>query len=473
MENIMANRNQKKSKAGKKMAGCLIFIILIVAGILFYQNALIKKYKYTYEKSEEVFKNPLMGYAPNADYIEAVGDNTLVYVEVKWRELEPEQGQYDFSAISEENNLERWREEGKNVVFRFVCDEPSDEEHMDIPDWLYELTGDGTFYDTSYGKGYSPDYNNEIFIDCHKKAIEALGKEYGQDSFFSYIELGSVGHWGEWHVKYDDGIKRIPSEEVCMQYVTPYLDAFPNVKFLMRRPFSAVSEYGMGVYNDMTGHKEDTEEWLSWIQDGGTYEEPERAMKLPACPDIWETAPVGGEFTSSIPMEEMLVTELDRTLSLLEESHMTFIGPMCPIACQEELTYPEETREVLGKIGYRYGVSEAEIRYNSLSKEATVTFTLENRGVAPMYFDWKVCLYQLDEKGEAEQRFETEILLSELAQGESAEAVVKADLTEWMEENDGELPTFAVGIENPDTGEPAVSLDMQTEKNELRYLLNP
>ena len=31
---------------------------------------------------------------------------------------------------------------------------------MDIPEWLYERTGDGVFYDTEYGKGYCPDYSN-------------------------------------------------------------------------------------------------------------------------------------------------------------------------------------------------------------------------------------------------------------------------------------------------------------------------
>ena len=87
-----------------------------------------------------------------------------------------------------------WKSKGKKVVFRFLCDLPGREAHLDIPDWLYEKTGDGTVYDCEYGKGYSPDYTNPLFVEYHKKAIEALGQEYGQDTFICYVQFGSLGH---------------------------------------------------------------------------------------------------------------------------------------------------------------------------------------------------------------------------------------------------------------------------------------
>lgn len=444
---------------------CLRKYVLAAAGILgtgmiIYGGLAMKNNRITYPRTEEVFYNPGMGFAPNADYMDAVGENTLVYVDVTWRELEPEEGVYDFAGIAEENYLDRWRSDGKNVVFRFVCDNPSGEEHMDIPDWLYEKTGDGVFYDTEYGKGYSPDYRNETFIEYHRKAIEALGKEYGRDDFFCYIELGSLGHWGEWHVKYDAGIPKIPSEEVCMKYVKPYLTAFPDAKLLMRRPFSAVSEYGLGIYNDMTGEPESTGEWLSWIENGSVYAETEKPMTLPACPKVWEQAPVGGELTSSLSMEDMLIFEKKQTLSLLGESHMTFIGPKCPTACGEELEYPEETAALRNMLGYRYGVSEMKISRRPWKKSIKVWMTFCNYGVAPMYFDWPVCLYTLDHKGTVTGRYQTEVKLSELPQDSSME--IKAELPEG---------SVAVGIENPRTGEPEVYLDMETEQKDFRYLL--
>ena len=162
-----------------------------------------------YEPSEEVFGNPLMGYAPCAWNAEVREDVSLLYMDVTWAELEPEEGKYNWEEIEKENQLDRWREEGKHIVLRFVCDVPGAEKHMDIPEWLYKKTDQaGTWYDVEFGKGFSPDYNKEQFIAYHRKAVEAMGEHWGQDGLISYIELGSLGHWGEWHVNYSEGIQR-------------------------------------------------------------------------------------------------------------------------------------------------------------------------------------------------------------------------------------------------------------------------
>lgn len=447
----------------------MVTIVLLFISVVCISMFYIKKTStYTYEKTGEILYNPMMGFAPVADYVEAVGDNTLVYLPVTWRELEPEEGQYDFDSINEQYQLERWKSLGKQVVFRFVCDNPSDEKHMDIPDWLYEKTGDGFFYDGDYGKGYSPDYTNETFIGYHEKALEALGKEYGQDSFFYFIELGSLGHWGEWHVKYDEGIRRFPSEAVCLEYVRPYLKAFPNARLLMRRPFSFVKDYKMGVFNDMTGDAEDTAAWLSWIQQGGLYEEAEEPMALLAVPDIWKTQPVGGEFSSGMAMEDYLTGSLSQTIKLLKQTHMSFIGPQCPIANKEFKEYPEEVKQVLEHVGYRYRIPGVRLEYNRLTKNLSVKFVIENNGAAPIYEKWPLFLYVLDEAGEVKGRYETNADLSSLLDGDSQKICITLPLTL---QNDA-FPELAVGIENPATGTPAVALDMKTRVENGYYYLN-
>ena len=448
---------------------CCVSVLVILIAMIAVRRIIPSK-TCTYGDTGEVYNNPMMGFAPNADYVEAVGNNTLVYVDVTWRELEPLEGVYDYERIEEDNFLEMWRRLGKKVVFRFMCDEPSDVEHMDIPDWLYEKTGDGTFYDTLYGKGYSPNYANETFIEAHARAIEALGRRYGQDSFFCFIELGSVGHWGEWHVKYDEGIKRLPGEDVLLRYVTPYVSAFPDAKLLMRRPFSYVADLGLGVYNDMTGHEEDTDEWLEWLWDGGTYSEPETPIELTAVQEVWDNAPVGGEFTSSYSMEYMLTENLCKTLELIEKSHMTFIGPKCPIACDEEIRFPDEVSRVKKSLGYRIGVNRCRISYNRITKNAKVLISLKNYGTAPMYKDWKVCLYLMGEDGQIIERYETDIELTKLAGGERTECTVKAAMPGNAMYSDG-VPVFFIGIENPDTGQPEVYMDMDSPRRGFCYCL--
>jgi hypothetical protein len=52
---------------------------------------------------------------------------------------------------------------------------------------------------------------------------------------------------------------------------------------------------------------------------------------------------VGGEFTSSLSMQDMLGKELPRTLHLLEASHMSFLGPK---TASIKYVYPVIIREL-------------------------------------------------------------------------------------------------------------------------------
>ena len=66
-----------------------------------------------------------------------------------------------------------------------------------FPRWLYDKTGgNGAYYSYSGKQGYSPDYADPVLIEAHRKAIAALGEHFGQDTFVGYVELGSLGHWG-------------------------------------------------------------------------------------------------------------------------------------------------------------------------------------------------------------------------------------------------------------------------------------
>ena len=395
----------------------------------------------------------MTGFAPVADYTKLAEKYSLVYVDVTWRELEPEEGVYAFAEIDKSNNLEKWRADGKRVVFRFVLDKPRDTAHRDIPDWLYEKTsGAGYAYDNSYGKGFSPDYGNNIVIEGHAKAIKALGEYYGKDDFFAYVELGSLGHWGEWHVNYGEGIPKLPNEEVRDQYIQPYRTAFPNAQILMRRPFTPCKVYGFGVYNDMTGDAEATEDWLDWINKGGKYNQTGESNAIQAVPEIWNKAAVGGELTSSVSMDWLLRYHLNETLDLIKKSHMTFIGPKIP----ESDIYNEGAGEVLKNIGYRYRIEKVSARISLNGRNLKVRLNWINDGVAPLYWDWDVYLYLLDSENNVVEKSQVDIKLSELTEGKKI--TTNSLITIWNKQDSSYK--LCIGIVDPNTGEPAVKFAM-------------
>ena len=407
-----------------------------------------------YKESQTAFGNPLMGYAPSAWYNEVSEDISLLYMDITWAELEPEEGVYNWASIDEENQISRWRKEGKHLVLRFVCDIPSDEEHMDIPEWLYEKSGEaGRWYDGEYGKGFAPDYNNPTIISCHEQAVKALGEHFGQDGLISYVELGSLGHWGEWHVNYSEGIQRIPREAVRDKYILPWTEAFPDAMILMRRPFAAVEKYGFGLYNDMTGQPEATQSWLGWINNGGEYDQTGEKNVIVPMKDFWKTAPSGGEFTSSLSMEEMLDTNLSGTVEMIREAHTTFLGPKIP-----DENYVDGYKEVLKNMGYRLWISMAELK--NTAKGSRLKLTWENSGVAPMYKEWPVYVYIEDESSKLVEKSRISIKISSLLPGEKATTLTALE-TERLNSLLEKGYRLSVGIEDPMTELPCVRFAME------------
>lgn len=397
------------------MAAVLVLAVMAGAGEpLPAQDA--QTIRKTFSYSAEAFGNPLMGYAPSAWHDTVSDDVTLLYVDITWRELEPEEGVFAWEEIEEENQFDRWRLEGKHIVLRFVCDLPGDEAHMDIPDWLYKKTGGaGTAYHNSYGYGFCPDYSNSKFITYHQKAVDALRERYGQDTFVSYVELGSLGHWGEWHIKSSEGLPEMPEQEIRAQYVRHWVDAFPHAMILMRRPFAEAAQYGLGLYNDMAGDKKSTTEWMDWIQNGGEYDQTDEEGALVPMPDAWKTAPVGGELTSSTSMQRLLSTNLSDTIALIRDTHTTFLGPQVA-----DTKYSKGYDSLLENMGYRIWISDVALS-PGLSGGIRVDLTWQNSGVAPFYADWPTYVQVVDSNGRIVEWVAVDIALSGLLPGETVQ----------------------------------------------------
>lgn len=449
-----------------------------------------------YRSSDAFFVNPLIGYMQNAEESEPYTETSLVYIDLTWRELEPERGQFNWDAIAETNHLSRWRAEGKHAVLRFVCDLPGEEAHRDIPDWLYAMTGDGMDYAIDYGRGYCPDYANAVFRKEHHRALREIGRYFSENwgAFVAYVELGSLGHWGEWHVKYADGLPYLPKTEIRKEYVEAYVAAFPNARLLSRRSFQEMPE-GTGIYNDVMGNVPETERLLRELSEGADFGSAQEEDAIRPLPDIWNSAPVGGEYTSSLSMENMLNRDFRSTLKLIEASHPSFLGPKIPdmrggADDDEQLsaTALRNARRIQGMLGYRYRVTEIRISdaatddgaLATLYKQLTgqmddtqaykcVRVTLRNDGRAPMYFDWPVKLYLVKDG----DRMPCSayplggLQLTKIPEDSETSAEVLIPAAELEAEN----TQLYIGIEDPESGKPSVQLAMDVPTLDGMYLL--
>ena len=418
-----------------------------------------------YPASDATLQNPFIGNAVWAsDTPEHEQPFTLVYADLTWADFEPAEGRFDFAGFEERNQLALWRTLGKRVIFRFVMDVPGSRKHMDIPEWLYQATGkDGSAYHVTYGRGYSPNYANPLLIQAHADAIAALGERYGADPLIAYVELGSLGHWGEWHVH--EQIGDMPPRDVCEQYVLPYFEAFPAAKLMMRRPFAIAAQRGMGLYNDASGSPQSTQIWLDWIRLGDGNGTADGNRLLLPMPDAWRTAPIGGELATTEKREKLLGLLFAQTLDLFTQSHTSWIGP----GSFSEVPRDGETQEALDRlmntVGYRLRVDRCTAA-DAPSGGLSLRLVWQNDGIAPFYFDWQPSL-RIDGADGSRAVLPLPFRLPEVQPGEAftVETTLPGNLLP------AEGCTLSVGIVDPATDEAGVMLAMITDEKALWYTL--
>lgn len=430
------------------LAGCAAALVALVfpGGAFADQIAHV-----AFSESGEAIVNPYMGYAPWADSLaeEYVPepDVSLAFALLSWREFEPQKGVYDFDSFEARNNLAHLRRHNVRLVIRVVCDYPGPAEHMDIPQWLYDETGGaGAFYRSGDLAGFAPDYENSYILERHALMIRALAERYDDPSVVAFIQLGSLGHWGEWHHSLMP-VARFPGEEISEQYAGHYLDAFQRVKLQMRRPVKAVNTAGMGLYNDMMGHAQATNLWLDWIADSNMA-------------DFYLDAPSGGEFASTHALEDYFGPMYAGVKKMIVDSHATYIGCAAPKDGQRK----ENADDLLKTLGYRFTAVLAS--YTSDISEGgavSIDLTIHNAGIAPFYYSWPLYYFFVDQSGGTAASFRsgrdvTDIVPNRL---HGYTDVMAPDLAP------GEY-TIKLGLVNPDTGNAEVRFaNLETDSDGL------
>lgn len=432
------------------------FILLVVLVSAFLLLRGMNRINNHYKASNQVISNPLMGFAPRADSSEVEDWHQLVYIDVYWSDLEPQKGEFNWAAVEHQHQFERWRKSGKHAVFRFISDYPTKKAHKDIPDWLYEETKDGTSYSNSYGQGYSPNYSNPDFLEAFNRVVEAMGERWGQDSFISYIELGVLGHWGEWHTSLEaKQAGAMPKEDIRDQYVRPWLTAFPNAKILMRRPFNIAAQEKLGLFNDVFGDEYETKRWLCWIKQGGDYDQLDEEDALSSMPKFWQTAPSGGEITSDKSMKELLTSDISATVQMLKDSHTTFLGPKIADKNISESGY----NDMLKNMGYRFFIKDVH-----LTKDDQLQLVIENKGVAPFYWKWPLNFYV--ETGKHELTIESDFDIRQVLPGREKTITLKLD--ESLQKN---WDKISLGIVDPMTNKDAIHFAIKGMEDKTRLPL--
>lgn len=379
----------------KRLAFILIAILptVLIIGFL----VLPQKKVYTFQQDKTLFINPLIGWVTDARDMNIEQSHSLVYASFSWRDIESAKGKYYFEKFEEDYNFSFWKSKNVKIIIRLYLDYPQDRSHRDIPDWLFdEMDGNGVAYANTYGMGFSPDYNDPLLLDYHERLIKAMADRYDSNPNIAFVEIGSLGHWGEWHTGINNDAQ-IPfaSQDVCEAITNQYIKYFKSKILLMRRPTKLAADNKMGLFNDSFGDVYQTEDcFINWFSKG--YTDLQTGVFNPPMQNFWMYAPSGGEVANHPGEQYFTDADIEQTLRQIKTSHTSWLGPSGPFySTNHEIKRNMDI--VQNSMGYKLYISKAVKDKNELfSDTRTLTVSLSNIGNAPFYYDWPLKIYIVD-----------------------------------------------------------------------------
>jgi hypothetical protein len=148
--------------------------------------------------------------APNDSLPDFPGMNDI-YLRLAWSFLEPEEGVYNWEVI--DSIINRWVGWGHTISFRITCKET--EFVYATPEWVRKAGAKGRFIEHPDldVKAWAPDYGDPIFLEKLENFHKAFAARYDGKPWVEYIDIGSIGEWGEGHTAFS-GWNDVPVDVV-------------------------------------------------------------------------------------------------------------------------------------------------------------------------------------------------------------------------------------------------------------------
>jgi Domain of unknown function (DUF4832)/Beta-galactosidase len=336
--------------------------------------------------------NPGRGFATSFNFKEDV--ESILYPECSiarfswyWDELEPEEGRFNFPYL--DNLIERARVNSQTINFRVICQNG----RIGVPGWLIDAGAQGQV--DPDGTGWQPYYDDPVFLAKHEALIKALADRYDGHPDINYIDIGSVGRWGEWHT-IDTGVE-MPSEEIQRKYIDMYVDNFRETPLVMQiEPPSSLAyavSLGSGWRADCLGD-------LGGFSDQWNHMEDlyPQALDAAGAGLAWKTAPVIFETCWTMQFWNESNWDIDFILSEALRWHVSVMNNKSEAIPEE--WWPKVV-EFEKKMGYRFVLRRLE-HPAGVSPGGWMSYRMEweNKGVAPCYLDFRLAFEFRDiEKG--------------------------------------------------------------------------
>jgi hypothetical protein len=410
----------------------------------------------TLQEIDDVLPNPFKGFVPWISIGNPVYDTKLQFATFGWRDLEPDKGSYNWAHL--ENNWGNIAQTGRRVGFRVAAEIPGSGQN-DTPQWLIDQGVEMRAYSIDGMDGFAPDWDDSLFLAAHHDFIKALGERYDQDPRVAWIDIGSYGFWGEWHVWLNQHLAGTQATKLAI--LEDYFEAFPTKKKVIAfdDDFATkyVTDHGGGIRNDCLG-TEDSNNWYLTSLNGIDPTLNDR---------IWKTAIITGEFCGSADGAlEGTTDRFELNYNFIQQTHWSYIGPAGGAIFPQDEQHRQNLDKLHKKLGYRFVLKRVD-HENSVASDSQleVSITVENKGVAPFYYEWPLALYLITTEGEVAYQKILDVDIKTWLPGTHTDAVtidIPADL-------DSGTYDVKLAILDPDTELPGVMFANTERDSAGRY----
>jgi len=330
--------------------------------------------------------NPLKGLVPYAGEKARWFPHSMEFSYLPLSALVTGEGQYDWQAL--ERLLGNVSRRGHQAVFRVYLEFPGRKNA--IPPHLV----DGGLKVEKWKNNLTPDYSDPNLRKCLRDFIAALGKKYDGDPRIGFITAGLLGTWGEWHDH--PRVDLWASKEVQLEVMAAYEEAFTTTPILLRYPAgenhyaqAPNAKRGFGYHDDSfawgtlhTGEKRDSWFFLTMMTEAG-----------PDAVGRWKTHPIGGEIRpeawGKVFDEKPGNKQIQSFEECVEKTHVTWL---MDTGMFQKKTWSEARRKrgepQVRRMGYDFHVRQ--VTWSRGDGLLNVTVEVENRGVAPFYYEWPI-----------------------------------------------------------------------------------
>ena len=356
-----------------------------------------------FTENTEIFQNPGQGWENHQLKFNPRGNLNYGagYFRYTWAMLNPNEDEYDWKPI--DDALESFSKNGLPFYLRIAGISTSGErpKKYGSPKWVYDKGATFSIYEKNVtpseyapnGKApiIVPNFSDPIYIEMHKKFIEALAKRYDKDDRLAGVDLGSFGNWGEWHCT-GMGLKnpfKLHSYEVRKQYADMYLNNFKETEITFMSDDQEVMAYAVGDKDiPRVGFRRDgvssPSHFKKWFDTSDKYD------KVKNMSEIWKYRPIVFEFFTNVSNIKKKGWDLPYSFKWIMQNHVSIVNdvPINPKQIEPGTPEDEGRKKIDLYAGARLVPQTANIVISG--KNIAVNIKGVNKGVSKIYLPYKM-----------------------------------------------------------------------------------